>query len=348
MGSAERLRHAAYIRLLEFMGGHSPRNAQTPTGCTRRPPPPAAGRIGDRHTPQHASSGTSCPALKKLLSANLGETAGGRCSGTSATQHDPLQVEDRAGNARHRKPSTSARSRCSSTTSTQWPTSRAPLLSQAGDAASCAFTALPTGADTRVPDAEYRVILLRRLRLPLPLAPQRCPCGGRLDEYGDHRSACAQVGALARRAGPLERAAARICKEAGARVASHVAPRDLDLDVPAGDGRRIEVVANGLPIWQGAQIAVDATIVRPVRRGWPVPPAGLTTNRASPSTRQSTANPALLQALRCRLVVFCVEVGGRVSCGTLTFLRLLARARARQRARGAQQPLDRPWAQRPI
>ena len=33
-------------------------------------------------------------------------------------QHDPLQVEDRAGNTRHRKPSTSARSRCSSTTST--------------------------------------------------------------------------------------------------------------------------------------------------------------------------------------------------------------------------------------
>ena len=33
-------------------------------------------------------------------------------------QHDLLQVQDRAGNARHQKPSTSARSRCSSTTST--------------------------------------------------------------------------------------------------------------------------------------------------------------------------------------------------------------------------------------
>ena len=77
--------------------------------------------------------------------------------------------------------------------------------------------------------------------------------------YGDHRSACAQVGVLARRAGPLERAAARICKEAGARVASHVALRD----VPASDGRRIEVVANGLPLWQGAQVAVDATVVSP-------------------------------------------------------------------------------------
>ena len=77
-------------------------------------------------------------------------------------------------------------------------------------------------------------------------APRRCfffLCGG------DHRFACAQVGVLARRAGPLDQAAARICREAGARVAAHVALRDLNLDVPAADGRRIEVVANGLPIW---------------------------------------------------------------------------------------------------
>ena len=116
---------------------------------------------------------------------------------------------------------------------------------------SCAFTAFPTSADTRVADDEFRVMLLRRLHLPLPLAPKRCACGGLLDVYGDHRSACAQVGVLARRAGPLERAAARICKEAGARVASHVALRDLNLDVLASDGRRREVVANGLPLWQG-------------------------------------------------------------------------------------------------
>ena len=110
--------------------------------------------------------------------------------------------------------------------------------------------------------------------------------------YCDYRSACAQVGVLARRACPLERAAARICKEAGARMASHVALRDFILDVLACDGRRIEVVANGLPIWQGAQIAADATIVSPVRRMANLA-HGLTSNRASPSTRQSTANTEL-------------------------------------------------------
>jgi len=38
---------------------------------------------------------------------------------------------------------------------------------------------------------------------PLPVAPRRCPCGGGLDVYRDHRSACAQVGVLGRRASPL-------------------------------------------------------------------------------------------------------------------------------------------------
>ena len=32
------------------------------------------------------------------------------------------------------------------------------------------------------------------------------------------------------------------------------------------DDRRIEVVANGLPMWHGAQLAVDATLVSPVTR----------------------------------------------------------------------------------
>ena len=183
--------------------------------------------------------------------------------------------------------------------------------------------------DTDVPDAEYRILLLRRLRLPLPLTPARCPCGGNLDALGDHRSACVQVGVLARRAGPLERAAARIGREAGARVATNVSLRDLNLDLPAADGRRIEVVANNLPMWQGAQIAVDTTIVSPLRRdGEPRPQAdrepGLALRQAT--DRKLRAYPELRCARRCKLVVFGVELGGRFSQSTLTFLRLLARA----------------------
>ena len=55
-----------------------------------------------------------------------------------------------------------------------------------------------------IPNAQFRILLLRRLRLPLPLAPRTCSCRGRLDAFGDHRAACAASGVLAARAGPLE------------------------------------------------------------------------------------------------------------------------------------------------
>ena len=46
----------------------------------------------------------------------------------------------------------------------------------------------------------------------------------------------------------LERNAARICREAGARVAENMLLRDLNLDVRVLDDHRLEVVANALPI----------------------------------------------------------------------------------------------------
>ena len=232
------------------------------------------------------------------------------------------------------------------------PASRALLLSQGGDGASCALTALPTSADLVVPDAEYRVMLLRRLRLPVPLAPRRCRCGRALDTLGDHRTACAQVGVLAHRAGPLERAAARICREAGARVAASVALRDLNVDVPATDGRRIEVVANGLPLWRGAQIAVDTTLVSPLQRcGEPRPGADVEPGCAlrHAEARKHRTYPELRAGGqgRCRLVVFGMEVGGRFSPNALAFIRRLARPRGRARApwnaAAAGRALTRRW-----
>ena len=88
--------------------------------------------------------------------------------------------------------------------------SRALLLSQAGPHAAHAFTVFPTSAELTVPPPLFRVLLLRRLRLPLPVAPRTCACRGRLDPLGDHRAACATSGVLASRALPLERAVARV------------------------------------------------------------------------------------------------------------------------------------------
>ena len=65
---------------------------------------------------------------------------------------------------------------------------------------------------------------------------------------------------------PVERAIARVCQEAGARVGRNVALSAMNLDAPIHDTRRIEVVCNGLPLWHGAQLAVDATLVSPLSR----------------------------------------------------------------------------------
>ena len=75
--------------------------------------------------------------------------------------------------------------------------SRALLLSQAGPraagAACRALTIFPTAATT-VPSAHFRALLLRRQRLPLPIAPRTCACRGHLDPFVDHTAECATSG----------------------------------------------------------------------------------------------------------------------------------------------------------
>ena len=212
------------------------------------------------------------------------------------------------------------------------PASRALLLSQAGPFASRALNLMPTRDDIAIPSAQFRVLLLRRLRLPLPLAPRRCRCHGALDPLGDHRTACATSGVLATRALPLEHAVARVCREAGARVARHVKLADMNLDVPVADERRIEVVANGLPLWHGSQLALDATIVSPLtRRGEAHPRADVQPGcavAAAARRKRCQTYPELGRARRCRLVVVGIETGGRFGTEAVQLLRLLARHRA--------------------
>ena len=76
------------------------------------------------------------------------------------------------------------------------------------------FTCFPTSPLTRFDASLFRVLLLR---FPLPLS-RFCRCGRLLDVLGHHCAACAQAGVLGRRGHALESAAARICREAGARV----------------------------------------------------------------------------------------------------------------------------------
>ena len=76
------------------------------------------------------------------------------------------------------------------------------------------------------------------------------------------RAACARAGVLGQRGFAIESVVARICREAGGRVRTNIMVRDLDMGIPlVGDAHRLEVVVDGLPLFSGRQLAVDATLV---------------------------------------------------------------------------------------
>ena len=129
---------------------------------------------------------------------------------------------------------------------------QALIRSQAGLGAGAAFTVTPTNRETTIPSHLFRVVVLRRLRQVLPLSARSCRCGRPLDPCGHHRVACAEAGMLGRRYA-LESIMARICREAGGRVRTNLI-RDMNVPAPnALDGRRLEVVVDGLPVRSGAR-----------------------------------------------------------------------------------------------
>ena len=122
-------------------------------------------------------------------------------------------------------------------------TDQAHLRSHASDV----LHGAPTGPEFKVEPHLFRTLVLERLRLPL-------------DVWGRHRAACPRSGWLRARAVGPERSLARVCREAGATVRCHAKLRDMNVAVSAQDERAIEVLASGLPIHHGAQLAVDVTM----------------------------------------------------------------------------------------
>ena len=76
---------------------------------------------------------------------------------------------------------------------------RAAVRSQSGPPAAVPFTAIPVHRVSRIDPKPFRILLLRRLRMPLPLSVRTCWCGRLLDVLGHHRAACGTAGVLGRR-----------------------------------------------------------------------------------------------------------------------------------------------------
>lgn len=142
---------------------------------------------------------------------------------------------------------------------------RAHLRSQSGICASLPILTALTSRECILQPERWQVVLRRRLHWPLSLTTARCEgCGQTIDERGDHLSSCMRSGRVKLRATPVERIVAQICRKAGARVRINTLLRDLNLAVRGDDERRLEVVACGLPVMGGSQLAIDVTLRSPL------------------------------------------------------------------------------------
>ena len=121
----------------------------------------------------------------------------------------------------------------------------------------------PTRPEFKIDPVLFAVLVLERLRVPLQVTEARCECGAALDSKGRHRAACPHSGRLRTRALAPERTLARVCREAGASVRCNAKLFDMNVAVHANDERAVEVLASGLPLFHGAQLAVDITLSVP-------------------------------------------------------------------------------------
>ena len=231
------------------------------------------------------------------------------------------------------------------------PQRKALFRSQGGPMASVPYTCFPIAPHSRFDPQPFMVLLLRRLWLPLLPTARSCRCGLPLDSCGHHRAACAAAGVLGRRGFAVESAAARICREAGARVSLDVRVQDMDLARPdALDNRRLEIVADGLPLFQGAQLAVDTMLVSALRRD------GVPHSRAenhdgavldAARRRKERTYPELTgQFGRTRFIVLAGEVAGKWSEESRDFLSKLAKAKARREPRHLRARARQAWRHR--
>ena len=233
------------------------------------------------------------------------------------------------------------------------PAHQALLRSGSGPAAAAWLMALPSTPVTTLRPALFQVALRRRLRLPLLLGARRCPgrrCGCVLDREGDHLAACSRTGLLQQRAKPLERAWTQVLREAGARTVPQPLLRDLDLALQAADdGRRLDVVAYGLPLFGGVPICGDATLVSPLH-GSGLPWRGADTAdglriRAA-RRRKEMVYPELLHNAMAKLVVLAHEVGGRWAPEALQLVGRLAKVRCQQSPKLLRHSAQGAWRRR--
>ena len=136
---------------------------------------------------------------------------------------------------------------------------------------------------------------------------------------------------MKKRAIPTERLLARVFRDAFL--------RDMNVGAPATDTRRIEVLAEDLPSFAGAQLAVDIALR-----------CALTRNSEAQPQAENTDGAVLSEARRDPGAAdpwwSVIETGGRWSDEATELMRQLAHARARDVPRHLSRPAEVTWERR--
>ena len=145
-------------------------------------------------------------------------------------------------------------------------------------------TVTPSNWETTIPSHLFRVILLGRLRLALPLSVRSCRCGrphilvATIVQLA-HRQGCSVEGGLH----SFATWCASAEKQEAACARMSLSETWTSLHHVLTDGRRLEVVVDGLPARGAAQVAIDTTLVCALHRDGICTPVSLrTSTRVSP------------------------------------------------------------------
>ena len=114
-------------------------------------------------------------------------------------------------------------------------------------------------------------------------------------------------------------------------VRTNVKLRYMNIIVPVADEREIEVVASGLPLRHGAQLAADITLRSALTSGGRASTNAASVNGAAlvrARRDKETKHAELVNGARCHLVV-AIETGGRWSDESMSSVAELASARSR-------------------
>jgi len=124
----------------------------------------------------------------------------------------------------------------------------------------------------------------------------------------------------------------------------------MGLEQPVTDRRAIELVALGLPLYNGLPLACDVTVASPLRADGTARPRAAAEPGTALAHREDDKlhrYPELAASARVRLVVLAGEVGGRWSATAAWLLRRLAAHKAAEAPpalrRGTALALERRW-----